>query len=426
MSFIVKNFTFIDFNPKIGSNSVAHAKKGDAVAKVHYLIKDYLVGYGFNPQKPNGISFEDSVKGIRIEISEPSDRTEVPDHFVLNDGLQVKIYMTVDAKDSLVEFIENLINGIYLRSHSEVKIFPEYENGRIKISENGEISKGYPVRSDLLPRKVRKLTSSASFDMMVSATKLIKSLRWTSNATGSSKIFGENADGDPIVYWKTTQEHYHLAPLPPMPNISLKMRAGIAYDRDAISAAEIIWRQADVDEPLSHQLLRDAHDVKMSSKKSALMISYAALEVGVKSHISNVVPKSAWLATNAPSPPIDQIIRTYIPIIHSGRPEVENWSVLSAHFNQVKEFSKARNKLTHQGKELNFDIEKWLTLTKDLLYIFDFLEGKEWASGLISEQVIALLGWFSTRDSPENLWPKTIERARKKHLANPEQTKKIK
>jgi hypothetical protein len=57
------------------------------------------------------------------------------------------------------------------------------------------------------------------------------------------------------------------------------------------------------EEPLGHELLREAVTVRDTAPRSALLIGVSALEVGVKELIGKLAPSAAWMAENLPSPP---------------------------------------------------------------------------------------------------------------------------
>ena len=71
-----------------------------------------------------------------------------------------------------------------------------------------------------------------------------------------------------------------------------------------------------IQEPLAHVLLREALAASESRNwATALVMAMTAIEIGVKHLISQLVPEAAWLAEHLPSPPIDAILRDYLPIM---------------------------------------------------------------------------------------------------------------
>jgi hypothetical protein len=75
------------------------------------------------------------------------------------------------------------------------------------------------------------------------------------------------------------------------------------------------------EEPVAHELLREAEDNTGSNPRSALVLATAALEVGVKAYVAALIPDTRWLAFNAPSPPVALLLNRYLPTLKSRRPE---------------------------------------------------------------------------------------------------------
>src|SRR5438270_11607402 len=70
-----------------------------------------------------------------------------------------------------------------------------------------------------------------------------------------------------------------------------------------------------VSEPLAHALLREGWSQRRENPSSALLIGMAALEIGIKEYIAECVPDAAWLAENAPTPPIVNMLTDYLPTL---------------------------------------------------------------------------------------------------------------
>jgi hypothetical protein len=66
------------------------------------------------------------------------------------------------------------------------------------------------------------------------------------------------------------------------------------------------------EEPVAHQLFREAWALRDSNPASALVIGMAAAELGVKELIGALVPNAQWLAKEIPSPSLVKILREYI------------------------------------------------------------------------------------------------------------------
>lgn len=183
-------------------------------------------------------------------------------------------------------------------------------------------------------------------------------------------------------------------PSPRHPVISLKMRKGIKWSDSEVVELEKIWKSKDIEEPLAHELLREAVSVLDSSPRSALLILCSALEIAVKQHVGYMVPKSTWLITELPSPPIIKILYKYFPELHPDSTVVPSWEKLRSLFKIFDEMIVQRNKLAHRGEFSDVEsLGKYIDCVRNFLYIIDALEGHEWAKSRVDTNIKELLGW---------------------------------
>ncbi len=150
----------------------------------------------------------------------------------------------------------------------------------------------------------------------------------------------------------------------------------------------------EVEEPTGHELLRDAIHLKNQSPRSALVIGIAAAEVAMKEVVAKLVPDTQWLVENLPSPPLDNILKNYIPrlpaknkIFGKVLPPPKDL------MNLIKKGIEKRNKIVHTGRG-NIDDEFLETLflaIQDLLWLFDYYAGFDWAFDHIRPETKAAL-----------------------------------
>lgn len=144
-----------------------------------------------------------------------------------------------------------------------------------------------------------------------------------------------------------------------------------------------------VAEPISRQLFREAWGLRENNPRSALVIGYAAIEIGCKEFIQEVVPLASWLVVEAPSPPVDRILKSYIPTLPSRVQGAGKAVIPDEHRRSVKRAMEARNELAHRGKlSLPADeVENFLRAVNDLLWLLNYHAGYEWALNYVSHDV---------------------------------------
>jgi hypothetical protein len=137
-----------------------------------------------------------------------------------------------------------------------------------------------------------------------------------------------------------------------------------------------------VTEPIAHELLEEAFGLKATVPRSALILSCTALEVGTKQLISSLTPDNEWLLREVASPPVEKLLRNYLPQLPRKAFVNDPLETFSAEFlNQIKKVVTLRNELAHRGTAtIRTDwLDEWLKQCKDLLYLFDFYNGHSWA-----------------------------------------------
>jgi hypothetical protein len=136
------------------------------------------------------------------------------------------------------------------------------------------------------------------------------------------------------------------------------------------------------DQPLGHDLLREAWNIHESNPRSAVVIAVAAIEVGIKQFIAAQLPGTKWLLHHMPAPPVHKLLRDFLPGVPSRGESSGVVGPLDIGLVRVlREAVEQRNALVHAG-EANIS-EDWLqTLFKNvrrLLYDLDYHRGHGWA-----------------------------------------------
>jgi hypothetical protein len=150
-----------------------------------------------------------------------------------------------------------------------------------------------------------------------------------------------------------------------------------------------------LDEPLGHQLLREANVNRRSNPRSALILAVAAAEVGFKHFASRRLPDTSWLL-ELPSPPVVEMLTKFpwseIKLRINGKvPAVPNVLI-----EEIRVAVTLRNSLVHSGVA-NLSHERLnaiLDAVRDLLYFLDSLQrqGQAWALRLVRHEITSEFG----------------------------------
>lgn len=151
--------------------------------------------------------------------------------------------------------------------------------------------------------------------------------------------------------------------------------------------AEFVQTKAltDTDEPLGHELLREAVLNRKANPRSSLILAVAAAEVGFKQFAAIMLPDTAWIL-ELPTPPLTEMLSKFpwaaLKARIGGKPAFVPDSIAK----QLKKAVMLRNKVVHAGAvELKKEtLDSIITTMHDFLYFLDALSGEMWAVKHIS------------------------------------------
>lgn len=133
-------------------------------------------------------------------------------------------------------------------------------------------------------------------------------------------------------------------------------------------------------EPLGHELLREAKELKFSSPRSAVLIAVSALEVAAKSVILKKIPEAAWLLESIQSPPLVSILIDYFPKLFQDEKQFykpERHGIIKIILDAVN----IRNELAHKGASPpSYEkVSEIIDAVQELLWVCDYYSGHKWA-----------------------------------------------
>ena len=177
---------------------------------------------------------------------------------------------------------------------------------------------------------------------------------------------------------------------------SIKLGVGMAFKKSLkdVPPEEIVRMVESGDqEPVAHQLFREAWELRSSNPRSALAIGIAAAEIGVKDLIASLIPNAQWLLTETPSPPVVKILREYLPVLPvRGRFKDKTLKPPPELITLIKEGIEYRNRLVHGGASLpdRKELESILRAVNDVLWVCELYAGAGWAGKYVSANTIRL------------------------------------
>jgi len=225
-------------------------------------------------------------------------------------------------------------------------------------------------------------------DMNDAIRRTVRLVRWKTNANGGPNTirmgtvnyFVWSVDGST---WKSVAD-------------SVFLTVGFQLNPNRIwSRADSEFLQAELvkgtDEPLGHELLREADVNRGNNPRSSLILGVAAAEIGFKQFASKSLPDTAWLL-ELPSPPLVEMLQRFpweqLKLRINGKIPAVPDSII----DELRKGVTLRNKIVHSGVgSLSLDtLDSLLETVKNLLYFLDVLHGSGqlWPLDFVGQDVV--------------------------------------
>lgn len=328
--------------------------KSKSIAKGLFLDKEYKFSYN-------------TPHDIKVTIKPYED--EHPS-FGPNDSI-CAVNSNLEPNDKIKKIFKCLDNG---------KIPPE-SDPNYNWSENGiNINQKIPEKARIplkpLPERFKSFIEQVKSEHQKYLNNTVKIIRWRCNQKGfhnpfhSSLYFGTSYSYDNI-NWKSFPNGVYA---------DIKMHVPLKIS-DKLKEEIHNFVSNGFNEPIGHELFREAWEQRRSNPRSSLVVGIAAAEIGIKKTIIDLVPDSEWLITNIQSPSIERILREYIPYLKDK--SVIKTDILPSDelIGKIKKGVTIRNRTSHIDPPLITygSLEEILNAIKDLLWILDYYRGFEWA-----------------------------------------------
>jgi hypothetical protein len=254
---------------------------------------------------------------------------------------------------------------------------------------SGRLKPGMVYPQSGLPQAMSSFIEQVRKDLVQAIWRSSLALRWRYALMGPHNLLRPIGAG---AEWSLDGSTWH--PLPANPDTRFHPVPDVAPTASVAAEVQALL-DAGQDEPLAHQVFREAFDSRFGSRRSALVIAVAALEVGIKAFVSQLNPSTQWLIANSPSPPLRRLLGEYLPSLEA--PATIDGRVVPPPKPVLDLIDKAvslRNRVAHAaGEEIPRDsLEEMLTAIRDVLWMLDFYGGAPWAASHISSPTRIALG----------------------------------
>lgn len=238
-----------------------------------------------------------------------------------------------------------------------------------------------------LPDPVEEFAAQVTRRTSAAIRRAVEMVRWRMGLTGPRRPYSTFGS-------EWSLDHSTWQPLPSQIHVEGSQTKGLRLTPETERDVQALAATS-AQEPVGHQLLREARDVFRDNERSALVIAVAAVESGFKALAGDLVPDADWLLQKLPSPPLVKMLKEYLPslptrLTFDGKVHGPPKYVRTLLAKAVDE----RNGVAHLGVwTMKRDaVKETLNAAGDTLYLLDYYAGHAWARDRISENYLTSLG----------------------------------
>ena len=344
-----------------------------------FWVRNFSFGYGTD----EGFDFDSDNPSIDISVR-PATQADME---LRGIGAWCEVKRTLPADEPSAQFIAALCKGIYLAGPDTPIVTPYDHGGQRLIEEDGRVRDDFFVQRQMLPPQVIELFDQAYSMLANDQSRFVRLVRWRKSLGGAPQPY----EGAATVRWKALDAPYAIAPYQPFP-LFWRNPIEIGWDEESAAAFRETWAAHD-DEPTGHEMLREAENLLATAHRSAFLVGYAALEIGIKNHLTAMLPRTSALITHIPSPPLEKLFKAVLPEVHPELAKID-WKKMPL-LKPLHVLTESRNALAHRGTEIDREkVADYLDVIHDLLYVLDALRGHAWARKLLySQDAMDFMRW---------------------------------
>lgn len=227
----------------------------------------------------------------------------------------------------------------------------------------------------------KESVEQARDDMYRFICRVLRIVRWRQGVPGDRepiRLFQSFEWSIDNVEWKSITDTLHLKILFGLPYKSWTNELEQSVEQVLLGGGE---------EPLGHELLREATSHATANPRSSVILAVAAAEVGFKRFVSDLLPETRWLVENLQLPPLEKLLTEFLPKLSVRNRIRDNPPfVPRTVIEEIKKAVLLRNDIIHGRKDSvkTSSVGPVLLAVHDLLYLLDFYAGVTWAENNIS------------------------------------------
>ncbi len=333
--------------------------------KLKCIVRD------FSLSKDEVLHFNiDGTHLVKIKIRRPNKQEQKRGHNVYNLSCSAHMKANVSEKN------ENIFKEI-----EQSKILNVNTTSKIEYTDQKGNGITIPGIEDF-PEHYQSMLSQTRQELLESLKLVVNAMRWRTNKLGPHNILN-NCN----MYWSRDKKFWH--PVPSSFSVSFMDSPSRIPLPKKINKDIEHFINIGLQEPVYHELFREAWTQRTSNPRSSLIIGMSSLEVAIKETISNLNPNSSWLIENLQSPSVLRLLTEYIPELPTKKKIKKKVFPLPKKITDlIKKGVTIRNKIAHLGGESpsNKSLKQILESIRDVIWSLEYYCGHKWAYDFISEE----------------------------------------
>jgi hypothetical protein len=285
-----------------------------------------------------------------------------------------------NAPSPLLITVDDVSMSFSPLAEDNLKPFYEKDDWHVQLTTSKEVSERTRQKFDAddyaTNPRVMQVTAEELIRAHATLIRFLRVVRWRVGFVGHSQLVRCKLDATSL---STNGQVWRPAPCALSVSVADELYAhpyslGLFKELDSLLRAE-------QSEPVAHELWREAWNLRSRSPRASLMLGLSALEVGVKAYVAASVPNAQWLCEEVPSPPVEKMLREYLPRLPSLQSEATGpLRIADSVLEKLKQAIKRRNEVTHRGDAIaQKEVQDWLKLVRGVLYTLDVHRGHSWA-----------------------------------------------
>jgi hypothetical protein len=233
----------------------------------------------------------------------------------------------------------------------------------------------YPVPHEMLRPDLRAFLARIEAALFDPVVRTVRVLRWRVAGGGPHAPLHQFA-----AQWSFDGQDWHALPTNIQgPSWSERHLLVPPTLRDEVH--ELV--RADHNEPVAHELFREAWELRLEHRKASLAVGIAALEVGAKQALLHFAPHREQELAGENAPHVMHIIRTDLPtaLNAQGRRPLIGSLRRDLVFREIQEGVELRNRIVHRDN-IAPTYERLISVleaVRDFVWLFDAYRGHDWA-----------------------------------------------